>query len=301
MKHQSILDWLVPFTGLAALIAAGVGLLWHDGEPFTFISLHGQQVEMYGRGLHRYDTLLAGAAFRGTGIVTLFVMLPLLGAAYWLARRGSLRGSFLLAGALSYFFYNGASLAFSAAFNQLFFVYVIYLGASFYAFLLVMTGVDLRALLGRVSQRVPHRGIAAFLFVGGLVPLALWGGEVAAAQAQGQVPELLGSYTTLYTHAFDMAIIVPAAFTAAVLVLRRAPLGYLLAAVLLVLLAAIGLVVIGQTIMQVEAGFTYTTGQLIGFVASWVVLSAIAMALGAALFRGLPRSASRKPARARPH
>ena len=45
----------------------------------------------------------------------------------------------------------------------------------------------------------------------------------------GQAPENLGPYTTMFTHGFDSAVITPAAALAGVCLLKRKPLGYLLA------------------------------------------------------------------------
>jgi len=60
------LHWLIPLIVVLALIAAGTGLFSQDREgPYTFQTLRGQQVEMYGRGIYARDSLLAGAGFRG--------------------------------------------------------------------------------------------------------------------------------------------------------------------------------------------------------------------------------------------
>jgi hypothetical protein len=84
------LTWLVPLIAGLALIAALAGLFLPGGNgPFTFTSLRGHEVEMFGRGLYQYDTLLVGAALRGTDAVTLLVSLPLLVLFTWRARRGS--------------------------------------------------------------------------------------------------------------------------------------------------------------------------------------------------------------------
>lgn len=78
--------------------------------------------------------------------------------------------------------------------------------------------------------------------------------DIVGALFRGQAPETLGSYTTMVTYVLDLGIIVPVAFLSGGLLLRRAPLGYLLAAPMLILSALIGIVVIAQTISQVLAG-----------------------------------------------
>jgi len=93
MKKQSALNWLVPLIGILALIAAGVGLFWEDGgSPFPFTTLHRETVQMSGQGVYHHDTLFTAAGARGTDVVTLFLVLPLLAVSFGLYRRDSLLG-----------------------------------------------------------------------------------------------------------------------------------------------------------------------------------------------------------------
>lgn len=301
MKQQPALYWLVPLIALLALVSAGVGLFWQDGgAAFTFTTLHGQTVEMFGDGLYRYDTLFTGATFRGTDAITVFVALPLLVYAFVLYRHGSLRGGFLLTAMLSYFLYNAVHMAFAAAYNPLFLLYIPYFSASLFAFILAFTSINLDSLPTHMSTtRLPHRGMVVFLFVAGLAPLFLWGSELVNALFQKQVPPLLGSYTTMFTHALDLGLIVPVVYLTGVLLLRRAPLGYLLAFVMLALLALIGLVVVAQTVVQLQVGITFATGTLIGMIGSWGILGLIALGLVITILRHISPAAAYPPTTAR--
>jgi hypothetical protein len=79
MKTSNVVVGLSALIAVLALVAAGTGLLYGDGgSPFTFTSLRGQPVEIYGQGLYRYDTLFQGAGNKGTDMVTLFLGIPLL-------------------------------------------------------------------------------------------------------------------------------------------------------------------------------------------------------------------------------
>jgi hypothetical protein len=90
MTMYKTLTWLVPLVALLALITATAGLfLPGGGGTFLFTNLRGYEVEMFGRGLYQYDTLLVSAALRGADGVTLLVSLPLLVLFYWKSRRGS--------------------------------------------------------------------------------------------------------------------------------------------------------------------------------------------------------------------
>jgi hypothetical protein len=294
MKQYSALTWLVPLIALLALVAALGGLFSGSGaEPVPFTTLHGQPVTLDGDGLYASDTVFSAGSFRGTDLVTLVAFTPLLLISFWLYRRGSLRGGFLLAGSLGLFVYNGASMAFGAAYNSFFLIYVALLAASFFAFILAFTSIDLSTLPAAVVS-APRRGLAVFLFISGLAPFVLWLLDIVASLAAGRVPELLASYTTMFTYAIDLAIIVPAVWLAAYLVLRRTPLGYPLACVMLVGLAGIGLAVVGQTWAQLAAGITFGPGQFIGYIGSWIILAGLAIWCIIALLRSLTEASQRK-------
>lgn len=288
MKKQSSLNWLVPLIAVLALIVSGLGLFGQGGGgAYAFTTLHGATVKINGQGTYQNDTLFTAMSFTGTDAVMLLLALPLLLVGFVLYRRGSLRGAFLLVGALSNFLYYSATLAFGAAYNNLFLVYVLYFSTSLAGFVLAFASIDLAALPARLTPRMPRKGLAAFLFVAGLAPLGLWLSDVVAGLFAGRAPDTLGSYTTLFTYAIDLGVIVPAVFLAAGLVLRRAPLGYLLGFTLLTLLAVTGMAVIGQTVAQTNAGISFSTGQMIGLIGSWVILAVLAVGMDAAILRNL--------------
>lgn len=293
MKSSKSVVWLSWLMAMLALVAAAVGLFWQDGGSlFAFTSLHGQTVQMYGQGLYRFDTHLIGAGYKGIDAVTLVVGIPLLLLSVVLYRRGSLRGGLLLAGTLAYFLYNYASMAFGAAYNHLFLIYVALFSASFFAFVLAINSIDRQTFPTHVSTRLPRRAIAVFLFVTSLALLAVWLGlSLVPAMLQGQAPPELASYTTLVTHVLDIGVIAPLAFVAGFLLLRCTPLGYLMAAVFLVFTIPLGTSLIAAGIVQLRAG-AMTTGQAIGFTVPFAILTLAAVWLTAALFRALSESAA---------
>ena len=288
MKKQPALNWLVPLIGLLALVASGAGLFWPGGDgPFSFTTLHGQTVEIYGRGIYQKDTTLYAAGFKGADAIVLFAGLPLLALSYALYRRGSLKGGFLLSGALAYLTYIGASLTFSAAFNRLFLVYAALFSASLFALIAILTAIDPQALPGRVSSRLPHGGLAVFLFVAGLGTFLLWLSDLAGPILSGGTPVNLGPYTTMFTHGFDSALITPAAVLTGIYLLRRNPLGYLFAPAILILCILNGLNVLAATASQTLAGIIFPPGVYVGMIGSWVVMGAFAVWLALAFFHSL--------------
>ncbi len=286
MNHARIHVGLSVTVAMLALIAAGVGLIQTGRlEPRVVTTVHGVTFNLDGTGIYRHETVQGAATFRGTDVVTLVLCVPLLLWAALRWRPGNVRGSVWLSGLLSYFLYNAASLAFGAAYNELFLIYVAYFAVGLYAFGAVLAGIDLAALSRCTCTGVPRRGIAIFLATAGSVLLLVWMSDIVGAALTGEPPLGLLDNTTIVTYVIDLAITVPMSWAAAWLIWRRQPLGDLLSAVLLILYAIVGVVVVAQTVVNRMAGVELSLGQFIGFVASFMVLAVAAAAFANALLR----------------
>jgi hypothetical protein len=287
MKISTTLTLLSLLVAVFAAVYAGVGLFSSGGPgPFEFTTLHGQTVEIYGQGIYRSDASFRAPIFRGTDAVTLFVCVPALLIALAWYRRGSLRGGLLLTSLLAYFLYNSASLAFGAAYNTIFLLYIASFSLSFFALVVAFLCIDLNTLETRTSPRLPRIWIAVFLFIAGSSVL-VWLMDILVALASNGVPPVLGPYTTEVTYIIDLGIILPTAYLAGILVLRRSPWGTLLASILITVNISIGLVVASQSIMQALDGIFLTAGGYAAYVAPFVILSLIAIGLIIAIQRNI--------------
>ncbi len=268
--------------GLSALVvvlvifAAGAGLLLSSGgDPAVFTTLRGQSVQIYGQGLYQFDTLFIAAGYRGQDMVALFLGVPLLIGAIFLYRRGSLAGQLLLTGTLGYFLYLYASMALGAAYNPLFLLYIALFSAAFFAFILAFLTTGREQIRG-LAQSLPQRSLVIFMVAGGLITLIVWGMPLLTALLNGGPPDRLDSYTTMVTYALDLAIITPAVFLCAFLIRRAEPVGYVIAAPLLTLIILLAPQIVLSTYFQRAAGVPFTAAEMIGPVAGFVVLGAVA-------------------------
>jgi hypothetical protein len=287
MKPSKTLIWLSCLVAALAVVYAAVGLFSHGGAgAFDFTTLHGETVEMYGVGIYKNDTAFKAPVLRGTDAVTLFVCVPLLLVAVVWYGRGSLRGGLLLTGMLAFFLYNAASLGFGVAYNELLLIYIASFSLSLFAFIRALASIDLDELAARTSAKFPRRGVAIFLFLAGL-SLVVWLLDIVSALVQNTVPPTLGPYTTEATYLIDLGVILPAAYLAGILVLRRKPLGTLLALVVTLLNAVIGLVVASQSIVQMLEGVELSIGELATYAAPFITLSAVAALLVVLMFRNI--------------
>lgn len=125
MQYKKTISTLVICIALLASIAAAAGIFIGQGSgQYEFKTIHGQMVTIYGKGL--YQHMSADVAIQGIAqdYITLFLASPLLLLSLLWARRGSLKGKFVLAGTLGYIFLTYLFYMNMAMYNSLFLVYV---------------------------------------------------------------------------------------------------------------------------------------------------------------------------------
>ncbi len=286
MKVSKVVIWLSALVAGLALIAAVVGLLNPSyGSAFSFTTVRGVTVQIYGQGWYHLDTPIVAVGFMAADIVTLVVAIPLLVISTLLYRRGSLKGGFLLSGALAYFLYNYGSLAFGATYNNLFLVYVAIFSASLFGLMAALISFDVARLPACFSMHLPRRGISLFLIVSGVILMLVWLIlSILPALFQGTAPLEVVYYTTFITGVIDIGIVAPALIAAGVLLRRRHPIGDLLAPVLLIFTVTLGLNLTAAGIAQLLTG-VISMGQAMGFTVPFVILTFIAIGLTVSLFR----------------
>ena len=102
---------------------------------------------------------------------------------------------------------------------------------------------------------------------------------------------------TSQTAVIDIGIVAPALIITGVLLRRRVPLGYLLAAMLLVFTVTLGLNLTAAGMAQLLTG-VISIGQALGFTVPFVILTLIAVWLTVVLFRSFAEPAPAPAARA---
>jgi hypothetical protein len=291
IRPQFPILWLAAFIILLGGIATGAGLFLPGGSgPVSFTTLQGQTVEIFGRGLYFRDTVFVGAGSRGADVVTLGIGMPLLALCGLLHWQGSLRGTLLLLGTFVYFLYIYASYALGGvAYNRLLLVYIALFSASLYAVVLTFRLIERHHLAALTSSRLPRLGPAIFMIASGLVTVFIWLTPLLPALIQDQPPATLGSYYTgRVTDALDLGLITPTTFLAGWLILRRSPLGYLVALALLVLEIMLLPMIAAQTVSQLSAGIAFTPGEIIGPIAGFATLGLLALWVTIAILKPLP-------------
>jgi hypothetical protein len=220
---------------LMVVVSAG-GLAWGS------TSLYGvDQNRALGVSASTAGVLVPG--FLIQDVFNLAIGLPILVGVLWLARRGSLIGLLLWPGALFYLVYTYVHYLVGAPFSAFFLGYVAIVALSAYTTIGLVASIDCDTARQRLAGAVRPR------LVGGiLVGLALLtdGGAVATALAGGAPIDPLARGVWIA----DLTLGVPAMLIVGGLLWRRAALGYLAAAGLLLSFGMTSIVIAAMIALQ---------------------------------------------------
>lgn len=264
MNENPPLKWLIPPIILLAFIASLTGLFPGEGQSYALTNFRGEEVTINARGLYYWDTVSSVAQMQANDLVTLVLGLPLLAVSFWLTLRGSLRGRLLLTGTLGFILYTYITMCFGAHYNALFLVYVALFSLSLFAFILSMMSFDLDSLPAHFSHKLPRGWIAGLLFFAAAFLSLAWLGRIAATFTPGAVPAL-DNTTSMFIQAMDLGLIVPVCVLAGILLLRRAPWGYLLASVGLMKFLTMGTAVSLMSLNMVRVGVPISPVEIVVF------------------------------------
>jgi hypothetical protein len=211
-----------------AASAAGV-FLRGRGATGTATSLRGETFRYATDGIYAWNAKRLVEEGVGWDRLSLFLMAPALAVLSVLVARGSLRGRLLGIGILAYFFYQYFEYALGWAFGPLFLLFIAIFALSASGIAWIASSVELRSLPERFSSRFPRKGIATLCFaVSFALVFVMWLPLVIRTMGGAVEGALLGQ-TTLVVQAFDLGIVAPLATFVGIAVLRRRPIGYLLA------------------------------------------------------------------------
>lgn len=238
-SHNNITTAFVSLIVILATAATSIGIFSNDGTGrYKYKSIRGKMVTIYGKGL--YKDMSAEVAPQGIAqdYITLFAGIPLLVISLFMARKGLLKGKYLLTGTLGYFLVTYLFYTVMGMYNSMFLAYVVLMGLSFYAFILQLISFDINVLWQRFKKSTPVKWTGGFLVFNSVSIAMLWLSIVVPPLLNGTIiPEQAEHYTTLIVQGLDLGILLPAAFISGILFIRQSPYGYLLAPVYFVFLS----------------------------------------------------------------
>jgi len=151
------------------------------------------------------------------------------------------------------------------------------------AFVLNVRGLDVAHLPERVSPRFPRRLFIATAFFQGLALLVLWVVRIVAIMKAGKFPPELAGMSTLETQAIDLGFVVPLSISSAILLWRRSPWGYLLAAITLAFSFILCIVIPAWILIPLFEGGNVNLVEAVPFLA----ISGLGLFLNVAFYRGV--------------
>jgi hypothetical protein len=207
--------------------------------PLALALVAAASLGLFSSGFYADNTPLMDAQLSGGDIASLALLLPLLVASALLAARGSARATLVWLGCLAFLTYFYLVFAFHVSHNAAFLLYLLLLGGSVYGLVFALPAA-MRS--GPSDATVSDRTARIASIALAIVPVLFYVtelGEIVPAALAGRVPEAVADFgaPTSFAYVIDMALALPAYAIAAVLLWRRRRAGYVLAGMMLTLVA----------------------------------------------------------------
>jgi hypothetical protein len=219
------------------------------------------------------ESPLRYAQFLGQNLVTLFVLVPGLIAAGAAAARGSLRGQLAQVGLLAAVFYTFATYALGATDSRVFLADVVLYAAALWALVVSVIRLDRRRLPDRFAPDTPARFIGGVCVTGGVLIAAAAIVQAAFAPLAPEALARAGS-GSLAVQAMDLGLLAPVAIAGGLLLARRHPVGYVAAAIALVVLASVPLTLLAAEAQRLHYGAGVSTLAVLGLATAAVIATA---------------------------
>jgi hypothetical protein len=174
----------------------------------------------------------------------------------WLALRGSWRAYLLWLGVLAFTVYNYVIYTFAIPFGPLFLLWVAVLGLCIYALIGGITSIEYNAIQSFFTNRRAVAVVGFFLIITALLFGLLWLSEDVPALMSGRTPQSLieRALPTNPVHVLDYAFFLPAAIMTGVFLVKRKPVGYVVAPAFMVFLILTGMPILVTPVIQAARG-----------------------------------------------
>ncbi len=250
MNNQNKVLVIVLGIAILASIAALTGILSSEGPGnYDYQSIRGETVSIYGKGVYRHMSAAVAPQGIAQDYVTFFIAIPMLLLGMFWARKGSIKGRFLLAGTLGYFLVTYLFYLVMGMYNVLFLIYVMLTCLSFFAFSLTLLSFEPQKLSERFTEKAPVNSTGIFLILNGVAIGIMWLGIIIPPLLDGSIiPLQTEHYTTLIVQGLDLAILLPLAIVSGTLFIIRHPFGYLMAPTYFVFLSLLTTALVAKII-----------------------------------------------------
>lgn len=260
----------------SAIISACIGLFYSEGGPAFFVdNVYGQPVELYGKGIYAYNSVLTVSSRLGAdwgGLIGAFFLIILC-----VDKRESLWRNVIKTAQCVMFVYYFACLTFSISMNRLYLLYVVGFGISvllsIHLLLKCFAGVAVKTEV----KGIKCKGVSRCLIICGGITIIIWLTILVPHLISQNYGKLLGVLTTEVTYAIDLGVLCPMMIICGIWVRNKKDSGYKLAPILLYILFCVAPMVILQNLYCIKMGVEIALPAFIGTVLSFVIMGSFAM------------------------
>jgi len=225
--------------------------------------------------VNTYEREVQSMAAQGIGqdLVDLFMVVPLLVITLLYMLKGSNIAKLLHAGTVFYILYSFAVYSFGIHFNNLFLLYCLILGLSFYTFILDTNELLNMKIFPGNTEKIPVKGIAIFMILTAVMFYLLWLKDIVPAMIHNTVPKSVSDYDLLVNpvHVLDLSIALPALIISGVLILKKNRYGFIFAPVLLVFVIILTIALAGMVAVMSHRGVMDDTSLMGIFIALSII------------------------------
>mgnify|MGYP000120138862 CR=1 FL=1 len=179
------------------------------------------------------DNALVSSSWYGNDIITMVLAVPVFMNGLIFYKKKTVIGILILFAMLFYSLYNYAFYLFSAAFNNLFLIYVAIFSLSIFALILLIRKIDIKKSAAQFKPETPVKVIGWYMIIVGILLGVFHTGLSLSYVFSGTVPEIITNvaHPTNVIAALDLSMVVPVALIAGINILKKRPWGYVLAVV----------------------------------------------------------------------
>ena len=225
------------------------------------------------------DNSFVISAWYSNDLITLFVAVPMLFTALFLAMGGSQRAQLVWLGILAYTLYNYAFYLFGAALNNFFLVYAALFTLSIFAVIFGLAYLDVKGIAKQFNRNIHVKWIASYIlfvaiFLGGFwIILSL---NYVFTKEIPQILVTVDSHTNLIA-ALDLSMVVSFGLLGAIWLWKHKPWGYVIAVMWNVKGFVYTLVLSSATISAVQEGATvdFLSVALWGFISIGCLIASV--------------------------
>lgn len=222
-----------------------------------------------------YERDAASMAAQGAGqdLVNLVLVVPLLVFSLIFMLRNSRTAYIIFGGTVFYILYSFCIYAFGLHFNKFFLMYCLILGSSLYSFILVILELTRMDVQNWFGEKAPIRLTGVYLIFISALFFMLWLKDIIPAVLNNSIPKNVSDYNLLVNpvHVLDLSVVLPGLAVAAVLLMKKRRLGFVLAPLMLVFLIILTIALAGMVMMTKARGITEDTSITIIFIVLAVI------------------------------